>query len=135
MKRTHIFILVLMAVAFAVILSSLSNTSTYASFATAEKNQGKVFHVVGQLNKEKEMIYEPEVNANLFSFYMKDTEGKECKVLYNNSKPQDFERAEQIVIVGKMADDQFNASEILMKCPSKYNGSEQDQSGLNNTAN
>ena len=36
-------------------------------------------------------------------------------------KPQDFERSEQIVLIGKVQGDEFHASDILMKCPSKYN--------------
>jgi cytochrome c-type biogenesis protein CcmE len=45
----------------------------------------------------------------------------EKKVILHKSKPQDFEHAEQIVIIGKMKNGEFHASDILMKCPSKYN--------------
>jgi cytochrome c-type biogenesis protein CcmE len=46
-------------------------------------------------------------------------------VIFNGNKPQDFERSEQVVIKGKMQGTAFQADEILMKCPSKYNdGSE-----------
>jgi cytochrome c-type biogenesis protein CcmE len=41
-------------------------------------------------------------------------------VVFNGSKPQDFERSEQIVLTGKMIGNEFHASKILMKCPSKY---------------
>ena len=75
---------------------------------------------------EKQFIYNPEINANLFGFYLVDNEGREKKVLYNGSKPQDFERSEQIVVIGKMDGENFHCSQILMKCPSKYNGNEQD---------
>jgi len=40
--------------------------------------------------------------------------------VFNGAKPQDFERSEQIVLTGKMKGDEFLASKILMKCPSKY---------------
>jgi cytochrome c-type biogenesis protein CcmE len=40
------------------------------------------------------------------------------------SKPQDFERSEQIVLTGKMKGDEFVATDILMKCPSKYKDEE-----------
>jgi cytochrome c-type biogenesis protein CcmE len=39
-------------------------------------------------------------------------------------KPQDFEMSEQIVVTGSLEDDTFQASEILMKCPSKYKDEE-----------
>lgn len=127
MKKIHIIAIVLIAVGLAVIVSTISNSSTYAPFSEAIENEGKTYHVVGKLDKEKEFIYNPEQNANLFGFYLVDNEGTEKKVMYNGTKPQDFERSEQIVVIGKMEGDEFHASQILMKCPSKYNGNEQDQ--------
>ena len=121
MKKGYLIGIILIAIAFAAIISTVSNSSTYADFSTAASHEGKVFHVAGKLNKEKERIYNPETNANLFTFYMNDSEGKEKKVLLNSAPPQDFEKSEQIVVIGKMKGDEFFASSILMKCPSKYN--------------
>lgn len=127
MKKIHIIAIIVIAVGLAVIVSTISTSSTYAPFHEAMQHEGKTFHVVGKLNKEREFIYNPEVNANLFGFYLVDNEGTEKKVLYNGTKPQDFERAEQIVVIGKMQHEDFIASQILMKCPSKYNGNAEDQ--------
>ena len=121
MKKIHILGIVVIAIAIGAIFTTLNNTSTYASFAEAAKEQGSEFHVVGKLNKDKEMVYEPKVDANIFKFYMVDNKGTECKVVLHKNKPQDFERSEQIVIIGKMQGQDFQASDILMKCPSKYN--------------
>ena len=126
MKKSYIIGLALIAIAIAAILSMVSDSSTYASFATAESHPKKEFHVVGKLNKEKPQDYHPEVNANLFAFYMTDNEGTERRVLLNKTKPQDFDRSEQIVIIGKMAGEEFHASDVLMKCPSKYNNPSED---------
>ena len=46
------------------------------------------------------------------------------------SKPQDFEKSEQIVVIGKMEAGNFVASDILMKCPSKYNTSSEDMKAV-----
>ena len=73
-----------------------------------------------KLDKKKELTYDPRKDANYFSFFMTDKQGKECKVVFIGSKPQDFERSEQIVLTGQMAGNEFHASKILMKCPSKY---------------
>ena len=124
MKKSYLIGIILIAVAFAVIISTVSNSSTYEPFSIAAKHEGKTYHVVGKLNREKPFEYNPEINANLFGFYMIDNEGSEKKVLYNGTKPQDFEQSEQIVIVGKISGNEFHASEILMKCPSKYNSNE-----------
>ena len=113
MKKIHIIGIVLIAVAIGAILSSLSSSSTYADFKEADANTGSEFHVVGKLNKEKEMVYAPEVDANRFSFFMKDNKGTEKKVVLHKAKPQDFERSEQIVIIGKSKGDVFEADDIL----------------------
>jgi cytochrome c-type biogenesis protein CcmE len=128
MKRIHIIGIVLIALAIGMILSTFSDSSTYASFNEALAEPQKEFHVVGELNKEKELEYNPEENVNRFAFYLVDREGTERKVIFNGTKPQDFERSEQVVITGKMNNQVFMADKILMKCPSKYNdGSEEMQ--------
>jgi cytochrome c-type biogenesis protein CcmE len=121
MKKTHIIGIIIIAIAIGAILTTLNNTSTYASFAEAAQDPGTEFHVVGKLNKEKESIYDPKADANIFSFYMIDNKGMEKKVVLHKNKPQDFERSEQIVLIGKIEGEEFRASDILMKCPSKYN--------------
>jgi cytochrome c-type biogenesis protein CcmE len=121
MKKTHIIGIIVIALAIGAILSTVADSSTYASFSMAQQNPQAEFHVVGQLNKEKEITYNPEVDANLFSFFVVDNEGKECQVHFAGAKPQDFERSEQIVLTGKYHEGNFMASKILMKCPSKYN--------------
>ena len=66
------------------------------------------------------MIYDPLTNPDEFVFYMYDINNEEHKVVLHKSKPQDFERSEQIVLIGQAQGDAFHANEILMKCPSKY---------------
>lgn len=119
MKKSSIAGILIIAVAIGVIISTYADSSTYGSFKDAEETTSEL-HVVGQLNKEKELFYKPQQDANYFAFFMKDNEGKERRVVFNGSKPQDFERSEQIVLTGKMIGDEFHASKILMKCPSKY---------------
>jgi cytochrome c-type biogenesis protein CcmE len=119
MKKSSIFGLVVIAIAIAVIISVYSNSSTYGSFDDAQTTNSEL-HVVGHLDKEKALDYDATRDANYFSFYMKDNKGKECKVIFTGTKPQDFERSEQIVLTGQMKGDAFHASKILMKCPSKY---------------
>ena len=119
MKRSSIIGMLIIAIAIGVIISTYADSSTYGSFAEAKEVQ-KELHVVGKLNKEKEMFYNPQKDANYFSFYMVDNKGTECKVIFNGTKPQDFERSEQIVLTGEMQNGNFYANKILMKCPSKY---------------
>jgi cytochrome c-type biogenesis protein CcmE len=119
MKKSSILGLVVIAVAIAVIIGLYSNASTYGSFADAKATNGEL-HVIGYLDKQKDLYYDAAKDANYFSFYMKDKKGEECKVIFPGTKPQDFERSEQIVLVGEMVKGEFHASHIQMKCPSKY---------------
>ncbi len=121
MKKIHIVGIIIIAVAIGVIFVSLKNTSTYADFTEAIENPDKEYHVVGKLDKNIPQVYEPKINPDLFVFSMIDNKGVQKEVVLHKSKPQDFEKSEQIVLIGKMQGEQFHANDILMKCPSKYN--------------
>ncbi|MCB0516006.1 MAG: cytochrome c maturation protein CcmE [Chitinophagales bacterium] len=121
MRKSHIAILIIIALAITYIISTSSNYSTYENFTTAISKEGKEFQVVGNLSRPDAMYYKPEEDPNFFSFYMKDKQGKEAKVVYKGPQPADFARSEDIVLTGKMNGDVFEASKILLKCPSKYN--------------
>jgi|SRR5690242_16585613 len=120
MKKSNIVLLVLVAVAVAVIIGMVGDFSSYETFATAQQKTGQEFHVIGMLEKNKPMVYDPAKDANFFSFYVKDKSGEVKQVQFTGSKPTDFEKSEQIVLTGKMEGDVFHCSTILMKCPSKY---------------
>lgn len=121
MKKIHIVGIVVIAVAIGVIFTSLKNTTSYADFTEAAENPDKEYHIVGTLKKDAPQIYEPKINADEFRFTLIDNKGVEKNVVLYKSKPQDFEKSEQIVLIGKMKGDEFHANDILMKCPSKYN--------------
>jgi len=112
--------IVMIALAGAFMIASVSDSSSYADFAEAFENPDKEYHVVGTLDRSAEIIYEPEVNPNLTGFTMIDNKGEKRTVWLNKSKPQDFERSESLVLIGKAQGDEFHAGDMLMKCPSKY---------------
>ena len=120
MKKLHIVLLVFIALGIVSIVLLSRDYTTYENFASAGKKKNKEFHVVGELALDKEIYYDPEKDANYFSFYMKDKSGQVSKVVFNGAEPNDFKRSEQVVVTGKMKDGYFQASNILMKCPSKY---------------
>jgi cytochrome c-type biogenesis protein CcmE len=123
MKKIHIIAIIMIAVAIGLLTTAAEDMSTYATFAQAAQSGDKV-KIAGQLSKDKEMTYNPEKDPNYFSFYLRDTKGEERKVVLLAAKPQDFELSEQIVLTGKMKDEEFVATDMLMKCPSKYKDEE-----------
>jgi len=120
MKKSAIIGLITIAICIGFLVSLNADTDSYANFAEATKSQ-KEEHVMGYWEKSKGMHYDALKDPNHFAFYMKDEDGKVNKVVLNGAKPQDFERSEKLVLIGKMEKDTFYASKILMKCPSKYN--------------
>ena len=123
MKKIYIVALVMVIGAIALLTMAADEMTTYSNFAEASKTSSQV-KVVGQLSKDKPMVYNPEKDANYFSFYIKDSDGVEKKVVMHQEKPRDFEMSEQIVLTGKMKDGDFFATDMLLKCPSKYKDEE-----------
>jgi cytochrome c-type biogenesis protein CcmE len=121
MKSKHIVVLVLIAMAIAIILSTYTDASTTVNFRQASEDPAKEFHVKTTLVKEKDIVYDPIIDPELFTFFAKDNEGVVRKVTVKKEKPFDFERAEEVVLIGKVVgDDDFVASDFQTKCPSKY---------------
>ncbi|MDF1865742.1 MAG: cytochrome c maturation protein CcmE [Saprospiraceae bacterium] len=123
MKKIHLVAIVMIAVAIGLLTTASDDMSTYSNFSEAIESGEKV-KIAGQLAKDKEMYYDPEVDPNYFSFYVEDAEGLQKKVVLNAAKPQVFELSEQIVLTGMMKGEEFMASDMLMKCPSKYKDEE-----------
>ena len=77
MKKIHIVGIIVIAVAIGVIITSLKNTTSYADFNEAIANPDKEYHVVGKLNKEAPMVYDPKINPDEFIFTLIDNKGVE----------------------------------------------------------
>ena len=122
-KIIPVLILALMAAEVIMLISASKDMSTYSTFSQV-KRSGDTAKVVGVLAKDKPMYYNAEENPNLFRFYMTDQQGEIHEVTLQAAKPQDFELSEQVVATGSFVGDEFIASSILMKCPSKYKNEE-----------
>lgn len=124
MKKTSIIILIAIAVVLGLSVSMFGNLSSYETFKSATEKEGKTFVVMGNLDTTKAMVYDPKLDANKFVFHAIDKAGTALQVVFNGTKPQDFERSESLVMTGFVKDDIFHCEKIQMKCPSKY---EEDQ--------
>ena len=127
MKTGHIIIILVLVVAIAVVISTMTDSGTYSDFSEAALKPAREFHIIGVLSRNKPMEYDAKKDANRFSFYMIDDKGVEKQVVYNNVKPQDFEKSEKVVVIGHMENDYFKARSLLLKCPSKYNASKKPE--------
>ncbi|ULQ57814.1 cytochrome c maturation protein CcmE [Flavihumibacter rivuli] len=120
MKKTHIIILIFIAIAIAVLISFMGDLTTYDTVASAREKEGKFVHLIAKLDKSQPVEYDAVKNPNYMRFVAVDTLGNSTPVIYHNAKPTDFEKSERLVLKGTMKDGTFECKEMLMKCPSKY---------------
>ncbi len=131
MKITHIIGIIIIAIAVGIIVTSAGDASQYADFQTAKAlakaGDSDEIHVVGDLPKNIHgavtgVVYDPLKDPNYLAFDLKDEKGEIVRVVCNKppASMRDFEKSEKVVVIGKYKNGQFVASEILMKCPSKY---------------
>jgi cytochrome c-type biogenesis protein CcmE len=97
-----------------------SNLTPYVSFEEASRSARKVQVAGGLVENSTEYLDETEE----LRFTMVEEDGDTMTVLYKGVKPGNFEEAVQIVAVGSYGDGVFNAEQLLVKCPSKYQGLE-----------
>ncbi len=119
MKKTHIILLVLIAVAIAVLISFMGDVTTYDTVTSAKQKPGKFVHLIAKM-EQSSMVYDPATNPNYLTFNAVDSIGNSIKVVYHNAKPVDIEKSERIVLKGRVEGDHFECKAILLKCPSKY---------------
>jgi len=102
-------------VAFAAINLSKSLTP-YVSLDDAKKST-KIVQVKGQRVVGSENF---DVEKKVFTFKMADDKGEQFEVIYHGVKPANLEQAEEIVVIGRYVQGHFEAEQLLVKCPSKY---------------
>jgi cytochrome c-type biogenesis protein CcmE len=120
MKKSHIIVLIGIAIAIGALIMLSVDFSTYDTILSAKKKQGKFVHLIARLDKSVPLEYDPAKNPNYLSFTAIDSLGGRAKVVYLNTKPPELEHSERIVLKGKMQGEIFECTDILLKCPSKY---------------
>jgi cytochrome c-type biogenesis protein CcmE len=117
MKRKYIIgiAVILVFLAFA-ILNLRKSLTPYVSLAEAKRTQQTV-QVKGARVEGSEYF---DAEKKVFVFRMVDDQGEECEVVYPGVKPANFEQATEIVAIGRYVNGRFEASRILVKCPTKY---------------
>jgi cytochrome c-type biogenesis protein CcmE len=120
MKKTHIFLLVLIAAAIVVLISFTGNLSSYETIASAKQKPGKVVNLIVKRDTAVKIEYDAQKDPNLLKFTVVDSLGGKIDVVFHHEKPTDMEKSERLVLKGKVQGDVFECSAIVLKCPSKY---------------
>ena len=104
------------------ITSFMSRTIPYVSFADVTTSNG-VVQVMGKIDFEA-VTYETEKSCMVYEITdLEDQEsGRRLKVIYAGVVPGNFEQATSVVAKGEYRDGALYADQLLVKCPSKYEG-------------
>jgi cytochrome c-type biogenesis protein CcmE len=119
MKNKYMFGGGIIVVFLSVMIFLFTQTNIqYESSFTKIIEAGKTVKATGSWVKERN--YEMDKQNKIFSFYMKDESGSVMKVMYHGAMPNNFESSTSVVVTGKYQNGVFHATDILTKCPSKY---------------
>jgi cytochrome c-type biogenesis protein CcmE len=99
---------------------SFTNTSPYVKVAQLE-TRGQNVHLPLKPLQETAQF---DIKTMTLTFEGEDETGR-VKVVYPKGKPNNFEAASQVVAIGSYKDGVFYAEDMLVKCPSKYQGETQ----------
>lgn len=119
MKNKYMFggFIIVVFLGVMIYLFTQTNVAYESSFDKVIQSE-KTVKATGSWLKEKN--YEIDKQNNIFSFYMKDDKGNTMKVMYHGTIPNNFESSTSVVVTGKYNNGVFHATDILTKCPSKY---------------
>ncbi len=124
MKPKYIIALIVVVVFLVFGAFSLKKSLTpYVSFAQAQK--GGTVQIIGKVVTGTDFY---DTQTQKFAFTLTEEEGnRQMKVLYNGVKPGNFDQATEVVAIGQYQSGIFEADQLLVKCPSKYQGLEQTE--------
>lgn len=97
----------------------------YISFAEARRASGLV-QVNGKLADKNYVLKREE---QYLEFKLRDAQDEVLPVVYRGVIPGNFDQAESVVAIGHYKGDHFEAEQLLVKCPSKYQA-EAEKGGL-----
>jgi cytochrome c-type biogenesis protein CcmE len=123
MSRRYYYLVGFIIIAVFLILAAFSfrkSITPYVSFREA-KASGETVQIIGKLVPGSSVYDTSQVDL---SFQLLSRQGEPMPVVYSSGpKPANFEEATEIVVIGTYDGKRFVADQLLVKCPSKYQGS------------
>ena len=121
MKKSYIIGGIVVVSAIVMALYSFRSTMTSYVSVSEAKESSRPVQVAGVLVKGSKRY---DLKKNALVFTLREDSGEEMMVEYDGPKPANFDDVEKVVSVGKYNREKrvFEASELLVKCPTKYEG-------------
>lgn len=118
MKFGTLFAILGTAIGLTVMVTAfLTNASPYVNVAQARQVAGDNLHLAGDIVPG---TLRPKPREGIVEFTLKDERGALMPVVYRGNPPGNMGTATKVVAIGGVNEGRFEASKLLLKCPSKY---------------
>ena len=132
MKRAYIVAFFVISIAMGFTMWAFSSAATpYVNIATARQLgtpaqvRGKILRNPADL-KPGESAPHYDTQRGALRFWIEDENKQRVEVIYRNAKPDAFDQAPETAALGIVKGDTLNADQLIIKCPSKYEGGKVD---------
>ena len=121
MKKSYVIGAIVVALAVTMAMYSFKSTLTSYVSVTEAKASKRPVQVAGVVVEGTDR-YDLESNNLLFT--LREDGGDEMRVEYDGPRPSNFDNVEKVVAIGTYEPEKrvFSARELLVKCPTKYEG-------------
>ncbi len=120
-KKSHIIGGVVIVLAMAMAMYSFQSTLTSYVTVREAKASNRPVQVAGIVVEGTDRY---DLSSNNLLFTLREDGGDEMKVEYDGPRPGNFDNVTKVVAIGKYEPKRevFLAKELLVKCPTKYEG-------------
>jgi cytochrome c-type biogenesis protein CcmE len=121
MKKSYIIGGIIMVAAIVMAMHSFKSTLTAYVTVKEAKASKRPVQVAGIAVKGTERY---DLKSNNLVFTLREDGGDEMVVEYDGPRPGNFDEVTKVVAIGKYVQEKraFEARELLVKCPTKYEG-------------
>jgi len=121
MKKSYVIGGVVIVLAVAMAMYSFQSTLTSYVSVSEAKASNRPVQVAGIVVEGTDRY---DLNSNNLLFTLREDSGDQMKVEYDGPRPGNFDNVTKVVAIGKYEPKRkvFLARELLVKCPSKYEG-------------
>lgn len=97
----------------------VTSASPYVTVAQARQAEGDNLHLAGDLVKGSIVN---DLRTRQLRFELKDEKGDVMPVVYTGPPPSNMGEATKVVAIGGYKEGALHSDQLLIKCPSKYEG-------------
>ena len=121
MKKSYVIGGIIIVLAMVMAMYSFQSTLTSYVSVSEAKASNRPVQVAGLVVEGTDRY---DLDSNNLLFTLREDSGDQMKVEYDGPRPGNFDNVTKVVAIGKYEPKRkvFLARELLVKCPSKYEG-------------